>query len=179
MLMGILYCFIIISKLMTCFIDGFTSRMESQSIAYSLSEMHIYIGFWTLKVKCTRYARDLQECKDIVFLKVGQDGQQFSIGFKKFSTFFKGLAVAPIYIPLKSHWGRFNVLPFNLARNPTAQQSLGVNLACKLIGSIWTHVENICCFEGDKGRNRVDKMTSKVRYYRVFSTHSQHTSKLR
>ena len=41
------------SKLLTCFIDGSTSKRKSQSIAYLLNgSEHIYIyiysGFWTL-----------------------------------------------------------------------------------------------------------------------------------
>jgi hypothetical protein len=43
------------SKLITCFIDGFTSKRKSQSIAYYSMEVNIYIGFWTLKMKCTQY----------------------------------------------------------------------------------------------------------------------------
>ena len=31
------------SKMITCFIDGFTSKMESQSIAYLLNEIYIHI----------------------------------------------------------------------------------------------------------------------------------------
>ena len=33
------------SKLITCYIDSFTSIMKSQSIAYLLNGMYIYIGF--------------------------------------------------------------------------------------------------------------------------------------
>ena len=43
------------SKLITCFIDGFTLIMKSQSIAYYSMEVNIYIGLWTLKVKCAQY----------------------------------------------------------------------------------------------------------------------------
>ena len=43
------------SKLMTCFIDGCISKIKSgESFIYSM-EVNIYIGFWTLKVKCTQY----------------------------------------------------------------------------------------------------------------------------
>jgi hypothetical protein len=45
----------LMSKLITCFIDGFNSGMKSQSIAYLLIEGALYIGFQTLKVKCTQY----------------------------------------------------------------------------------------------------------------------------
>ena len=43
------------SKLITCFIDGFTSKRKSKSIAYLLMELNICIGFWTLTMECTQY----------------------------------------------------------------------------------------------------------------------------
>jgi hypothetical protein len=43
------------SKLITCLFSSFTSKMKSQLIAYYLMEVNIYIGFWTLKMKCTQY----------------------------------------------------------------------------------------------------------------------------
>jgi hypothetical protein len=43
------------SKLITCFIDALTLKRNSQSIAYYSMEMNTYIGFWTLKMKCTQY----------------------------------------------------------------------------------------------------------------------------
>ena len=51
------FCHFLTSKLITCFIEGFTLRRKSQSIAYLLngSEHSVYIGFWTLKPKCTQY----------------------------------------------------------------------------------------------------------------------------
>ena len=46
----------LISKLITFFIDGFTSGMKSHLMAYLLGgSTHIYIGYETLKVKCTQY----------------------------------------------------------------------------------------------------------------------------
>ena len=41
---------------------------KSKSIAYLLSEIELYIGFWALKVQCTHYgfmdkATILEECK--------------------------------------------------------------------------------------------------------------------
>ena len=43
------------SKLITYFIDGFTSKREFQSIVHLLTmNWNIYIGFWTL-MKCTQY----------------------------------------------------------------------------------------------------------------------------
>jgi hypothetical protein len=67
------------SKLITCFIDGFTLKMESQSIAYLLNESeHIYIGFWTLKVTCTQYELYRQaafkNARAIILSKVGRSG---------------------------------------------------------------------------------------------------------
>jgi len=54
------------SKFVTCFIDGFTlKRKSSQLLIYSM-EVNFYIGFWTLKMKCTQYGlytSGLQECK--------------------------------------------------------------------------------------------------------------------
>ena len=53
-------------KLITCFIDGFTLKMNPNQLENNLSTLsemidyvhngfkHIYIGFWTLKVKCTQ-----------------------------------------------------------------------------------------------------------------------------
>ena len=43
------------SKLLTCFISGFTLKMKFQPIAYYSMEMNIFIGFGILKVKCTQY----------------------------------------------------------------------------------------------------------------------------
>jgi hypothetical protein len=46
------------SKLGTSFIDSFTLKRKSQSIAYLLNAsayIYIYIGFCTLKMKCTQY----------------------------------------------------------------------------------------------------------------------------
>ena len=49
------FCHFLTFKLITCFIDGFTLRRKSQSIAYYSMKVNIYIGFWTLKPKCTKY----------------------------------------------------------------------------------------------------------------------------
>jgi hypothetical protein len=44
------------SKLIAWFIGGFTLKLKSQLIVYLLNgSEHIYIGFGTLKVKCTQY----------------------------------------------------------------------------------------------------------------------------
>ena len=42
-------------KLVTCFIDSLTLKMKFQSTVYYSMEVNIYIGFLTLKVKCTQY----------------------------------------------------------------------------------------------------------------------------
>ena len=60
------------SKLITCFIDGFTSKMKSQSIAYLLNESeHLY---WILDFEdevhsiWVIWTSSLQECKgDFIF----------------------------------------------------------------------------------------------------------------
>ena len=46
------------SKLITCFVGGFTLTMKPKSIAYLLNGSEficVYIGFWSLRVKCTQY----------------------------------------------------------------------------------------------------------------------------
>ena len=72
------------SKLITCFIDGFTLKMKSQSIAYLLNESeHIY---WILDLEGEVHSiwdlwiSGLQECKGNGFFKVGQGGQEFRSG---------------------------------------------------------------------------------------------------
>ena len=76
------------SKLIMCFIDGFTFGMKSQSIVYLLiGSAHIY---WILDIEGEGHSiwdlksSNLQECKGNVSFEVGRDGQQFSVGFKKF-----------------------------------------------------------------------------------------------
>ena len=43
------------SKLITCFIDGFTLKMKSSQLLIYSMEVNIYIAFETLKMKCTQY----------------------------------------------------------------------------------------------------------------------------
>ena len=43
------------SKLITCSIDGFTLKMKSSELLIYSREVNIYIGFETLKMKCTQY----------------------------------------------------------------------------------------------------------------------------
>jgi hypothetical protein len=75
--------------MITCFIDGFTSELKTQSIFYLLSESeHIHIGFWTLKLTYNQYdfydQDDLQEWNTkVFFFKIGQRGHRFSSGIKK------------------------------------------------------------------------------------------------
>ena len=93
------------TKLNTYFIDGFTSRIKPQSIAYLLRES-AYTGLWTLKMKCTQYGicgqSNLQECKGNVSFEVGLDGQKISVGFRKKSrSFFRGMP-GPYPSPPKS-----------------------------------------------------------------------------
>ena len=64
------------SKLITCFIDGFTLKMKSQSIAYLLNgSEHIY---WILDLEGEVHSiwdlwiSDLRECKGNGFLEVGR-----------------------------------------------------------------------------------------------------------
>ena len=79
-------CFVIflIFKLITCFIDNFTLKMKSHYVAYLLNEsehiyIYIYIGFWTLKVKCIQYGlygqAAFKNARAILFFKVGWGGQ--------------------------------------------------------------------------------------------------------
>jgi hypothetical protein len=101
------------TKLMTCFIDSFTSGLKSQSLVYLLiesahthqildleDEVHSIRDLWT---------SNLQECKGNVFFKIEQSGQQFSIGLKNISKKNLGAAPARIYLPLHFHKGYFNV----------------------------------------------------------------------
>jgi len=75
------------SKLITFFIDGFTSVMKSQSMDYLVSEVYIYIGFETLKVKCAQYGICSQTAFKnaramFFFYKLGGIGNNFRSGSK-------------------------------------------------------------------------------------------------
>ena len=83
----------LISKLIRCFINGFTSRMKSQSIAWlPIGSAHIY---WILDLEgevhsiWDLWSSGLQECKGHIFFEVGRGGQHVLVRFKKFS---KGLS---------------------------------------------------------------------------------------
>ena len=51
------------SKLITCFIDGFTPKTKSQSIVYLLDGSQHRYWIWTLKVKCTQH----EICGEVAF----------------------------------------------------------------------------------------------------------------
>ena len=91
------------SKLTTCFIDGFTLGRESQSLVDLLVEVHIYIRFRTLKVKCTQYGicrqAAFKNAKAIFISKSGGVGCNLSSWE---SCFFYGADRAPIHLPLKA-----------------------------------------------------------------------------
>ena len=83
-------CFVMFltSTLIACFINHFTFKMESQSIAYLLiGSNHIY---WNLDLGGKMHSiwdlwtNGLQECNISDFFEVGRGGQQFSVGFRKF-----------------------------------------------------------------------------------------------
>ena len=63
------------SKLITCFIDGFTLKMKSSQLLIYSMEVNIYIGFETLKMKCTQYGIcgqvAFKNASTIVFSKSG------------------------------------------------------------------------------------------------------------
>ena len=75
------------SKLITFFIDGFTSGMKSQSTAYLLSgSAHIYIEYETLKVKCTQHwicsKAAFKNARAMFFSKSGGSGNSFRLDSK-------------------------------------------------------------------------------------------------
>jgi hypothetical protein len=91
-------------------------------------EVHIYIGFETLKVKCTQYGICSQTTfknARVIFFVFGRGGQLFSGGFEKIpgggKNFTEGLPPHGSDIP-KSLWGDFNVLPV-----PPIFKNLGYN----------------------------------------------------
>ena len=113
------------SKLITCFIDGFTSKRKCQSIAYLLNdseciyrilglenEVHLIWVIWT---------SGLQKCKgNFIFRSWAERATVFSRDLKFLSFFLWGLpggartrAPAAIHLPLKVHGGKFNVRHVN------------------------------------------------------------------
>ena len=96
------------SELTTCFIGTFTFGMKSQFIVSLLSgSAHIYVGLWTLKVKCTQYGicgyTTFKNARAMVSFEVGGvgTGQKFSIGSKKISIYFWGLPLLVCTSPEK------------------------------------------------------------------------------
>ena len=89
----------LISKLIACFINGFTFGMKSQSIAWlPIGSAHIY---WILDLEgevhsiWDLWSSGLQECKDRIFFEDGRGGQHVSVGFKKFSEGLSNLELTP------------------------------------------------------------------------------------
>jgi hypothetical protein len=95
---------------MTCFIDGFNAKMKSQPVAY-LCNGNEHIGFWAWKAKCTQiwdsWLSGLQERKGDGFSKVGRAMQKFSVRSSKSRYLSSGVALARMYLPQKTLWGRF------------------------------------------------------------------------
>ena len=82
------FCNFLTPKLITLFIDGFTSGMKSQAMTrLPGGSAHIYTGFETLKMKCTQYKicsqATFKNTRASVFPEVGRDGQQFPNGFQE------------------------------------------------------------------------------------------------
>ena len=107
------------SKLITCFIDEFTSKRKSQSIFYLLNgSKHIY---WTLDLENEVHSMWVygqvvfKIARAISFFEVRQSRQQFTVGIFFFFFFFimlflflvevaqwcRIMAPAPIHFPLK------------------------------------------------------------------------------
>ena len=96
------------SKLITCFIDGFTLIMKSQSIAYLLNgSEHIY---WILDLEGEVHSiwdlwiSGLQECKGNGFFEVGRAGSSFRSGPENLD-FLDGRLPLPDSDSPKSSWG--------------------------------------------------------------------------
>ena len=100
------------SKLITSFIDGFTSGMKSQSIPYLLiGSAHLY---WILDLEGEVHSiwgfsqAAFKNVRAMFFFEIGQDGQQILVGFRNF---FRGLP-NPDLTPPKVREGVFNVRPY-------------------------------------------------------------------
>ena len=79
------------SKLVSCFVDGFTSRMKSQSIAYLLLGSAHIDWILDLEGKCTQVGicsqMAFKNARAMFFLKLGGSGICFWLG-----EFFRGTA---------------------------------------------------------------------------------------
>ena len=104
------------SKLITCFIGGFTLIMKPQSIAHLLNgSEHIY---WILDLEGEVHSiwdlweSGLQECKSNEFFQNRACGQQFSCGSRKRFFFYQtGGYRRPDLKPPKVRRGVLNVYP--------------------------------------------------------------------
>src|ERR1700738_1338291 len=72
------------SKFIMCFIGGFTLKMKSSQLLIYSMKVNIYIGFETLKMKCTQYGIcgqvALKKCKYNSFFEVRRAGNNFRSG---------------------------------------------------------------------------------------------------
>jgi hypothetical protein len=89
----------LISKLYRCFINGFTSRIKSQSIVeLPTRSAHIH---WILDLEgevhsiWDLWSNNLQEYKGNIFFEVGWGGQHISVGFIIISKGVATLACSP------------------------------------------------------------------------------------
>ena len=109
-------------KLITCFIDGFTLKMNPNQLENNLSTLsemidyvlngfkHIYIGFWTLKVKCTQCGIcgwvAFKNARTMIFSKSGRASRSSWSGPSKKSRFLsRRAALAHIHLPWEARRG--------------------------------------------------------------------------
>ena len=85
------------SKLITCFIDGFTSKVKSKSIAYLLSESEQI--YWMLDLEDEVYliwiiwTNGLQECKgNFIFQSEAERTTTFGQDLKKIRFVLRGMS---------------------------------------------------------------------------------------
>ena len=74
-------------------------QFQNKFLINCLAEVYIYIGFWTLKVKCTQYGifgqTALKTAKGNVFFEVEWDMPQFSVGFENLKGLPQPLSTSP------------------------------------------------------------------------------------
>ena len=72
-------------------------------------KVNIYIGFWTLEMKCTQYGIcgevAFKNARAMIFLKVGRGGQRFSGGSKKFRSLCGAVVPNKLFLPPKARKG--------------------------------------------------------------------------
>ena len=109
-----------ISKLITCFIDGFTLKLKSQSLSYLLNgSEHMY---WILDFEGEVHSiwdlwrTYLQECKGNGFFEIRQASISFRSVQKIWISFWE-TAPAQIYLLQKVCMGRFNVRHYYLTKS--------------------------------------------------------------